>query len=372
MKISDAALIGRHTVEIDDRGGQLQHRYYVNGVERPYEPEGRQWLSGILPRFVRNSGIGADTRVARFLKQGGAPAVLAEIGRIDSSYVKGLYFKQLMTQASLTPDQYRAVMDQAGRELKSDYELATLLIAVADRIPTDETSRAAYFAAAGNVSSSYELRRVYTAMLKKGPVSPPALAGILQHVGGITSDYDESELLREILATQRLDDRTRPLFFQAMDGIGSDYERHRVLSAALKSGDRAAIVPALGAAAAIDSDYEAASLLIETLAVAAPEGALRDPFFRVVGNLSSSYEKGRVLKSLVSRSDASRDTLLAAFRAAGSLGSYECSQVLVTAANAHPLTGDLGDAYIDAARRLGSYEQGQVMAALVKSERKGG
>jgi hypothetical protein len=156
-----------------------------------------------------------------------------------------------------------------------------------------------------------------------------------------------------------------------MNGIGSDYERHRVLSAVLKTGDRAALAPALGEAAAIRSDYEAASMLMETLDVAAPEGALRGPFFKVVDSLSSAYEKGRVLKALVSRTDASHDTLLAALRAAGTLGSsYECSQVLMAAANTHSLTGDLGDVYIDVAGKLGNYVQGQAMAALVKSERR--
>ena len=44
LKISDGAWFGRHSVEIRERGGQLERRYYVNVSERPYEPEGRVWL----------------------------------------------------------------------------------------------------------------------------------------------------------------------------------------------------------------------------------------------------------------------------------------------------------------------------------------
>ena len=120
---------------------------------------------------MRNTGIGAPARVARFLKSGGVPSVMAEIGRIDSSYVKGIYFKELFKQATLTPEQYRQAMAQASREMKCDYELAQMLIAVADRLPSDDTSRDAYFTAASTISSDYELRRVYSTMLKKGPVS---------------------------------------------------------------------------------------------------------------------------------------------------------------------------------------------------------
>ena len=135
LKISDGAWFGRHSVEIRERGGQLDRRYYVNGSERPYEPDGRVWLRDNLPKFVRNTGIGAPARVARFLKSGGVTAVMGEIGRIDSTYVKGIYFKELFKQATLTPEQYRQAMAQASREMKSDYELAQLLIAVADRLP---------------------------------------------------------------------------------------------------------------------------------------------------------------------------------------------------------------------------------------------
>ena len=53
------------------------------------------WLRDNLPKFVRNTGIGAPARVARYLKSGGVTAVMGEIGRIDSSYVKGIYFKEL-------------------------------------------------------------------------------------------------------------------------------------------------------------------------------------------------------------------------------------------------------------------------------------
>ena len=140
LKISDGAWFGRHSVEIRERGGALDRRYYVNASERPYEPEGRVWLRENLPKFVRNTGIGAPARVARFLKSGGVASVMGEISRIDGAYVKGIYYKELFKQATLTPDQYRQAMTQASREMKSDYELAQLLISIADRLPNDEIS----------------------------------------------------------------------------------------------------------------------------------------------------------------------------------------------------------------------------------------
>lgn len=371
LKISDGAWFGRHSIEIRERGGQLDRRYYVNGSERPYEPAGRLWLRDNLPKFVRNTGIGAPARVARFLKSGGVPAVTGEITRVDSTYVKGIYFKELFRQATLTPEQYRQAMGQASREMKSDYELAQMLIAVADRLPNDDTSRDAYFNAASSISSDYELRRVYSTMLKKGPVSPQTLAGILTHSANIDSDYELSELLRQIMSQQTLDDRNRAAFFRTIGTIDSDYERHRVLSSVVtRSTDAATLEAALTQAATISSDYEAGTFLHEVLKQSGVEGPLRAPFFKVVSSMSSGYEKGRILQAVARKPDVSADTLRDVLRATNGMSGYDLSQLLIAVAGTRSLSGELRDAYVDAAERLSGYDQNQALAALVKSERR--
>ncbi|HEY3884479.1 MAG TPA: M56 family metallopeptidase, partial [Vicinamibacterales bacterium] len=65
LRISDGAWFGRHSVEIREHAGQIERRYYVNGIERPFDPEGRQWLQENLPKFIRNTAIDAPERVAR-------------------------------------------------------------------------------------------------------------------------------------------------------------------------------------------------------------------------------------------------------------------------------------------------------------------
>ncbi len=373
LKISDQAWLGRHTIEIRERDGSLDRRYYVNGSERPFEPEGRQWLHDHLPKFVRNTGIGATGRVARLLKSGGPSAVMAEITRIDGSYVKRIYFSELFKQASLTGEQYRQAMQTASREVRSDYELATLLISLVDRLPADDASRAAYFNAAAGISSDYELRRVYSTMLKRGPVNQAMLSGILEHSSTIESDYELSELLRQIVQQQPLDAQTAPAFFKAVSTVQSDYERHRILTASLRTApvDPSTLAEALTRAADMTSDYEAATFLLDVLKTNGVEGPARAPFFKVVDRIGSSYERGRVLQAVVRKSDASNETLLAALQSCGRITSnYDRAQVLLLAASTRTLTGELRDAYLDAADKLQGYEQGQVMTALVKSERR--
>ena len=373
IRITDGNWIGRHSVEIRERGGQLERRYFVNASERSYEPEGRAWLQQNLPRFIRNTGIGAPARVARFLRSGGSSAVLAEIARVQSTYVKGIYYRELFKQATLTPEQYREVMVQASTTMRSsDYELAQLLIAIADKLPADEASRAAYFNAASGISSDYELRRVYSTMLKRGPVGAQTLAGILEHTASIESDYELSELLRQIVSQQPLDERNRAAFFRAVGTISSDYEKRRVLSAVVSDtqpSDQAFLEAALNAAAAMQSDYETASFLHDVLKQNGLEGAARAPFFKTVASLSSGYERGRVLQSVVKRPGVSNDTLREVLRSASGMSGYELSQLLQLVARMHPVSGDVRDAYLTAADRLSGYEQSQAFAALVKSER---
>jgi beta-lactamase regulating signal transducer with metallopeptidase domain len=374
LKISDGRWLGRHAVEIRERGGTLERRYYVNAAERPYEPQGREWLRQNLPRFVRNTGMGAEARVARLLKNGGPPAVLTEIGRIETAYVKGIYFRQLLRQAALTPEQYRQTMAEASRDMNgSSYELAQLLIAVSDKLSNDEASRAAYFHAASGIHSNYELRRVYSTMLKRGPVSPEILGEILSGAKSIDSDHDLSELLRLILSQQPLDERNRPAFFAAVSTIHGAYERHRVLSAVVRGDQPTAqsiLQDALAASTAHKSDYETATFLLEVLRQNSVEGAVGATFFRAVNTINGQYERGRVLQAVVRKSGTSNDTLRAVLESARGLDGYELSQLLQLVARTVTMTGDLRDAYLAAADRLGSHQQTQALAALVRSDRR--
>ena len=131
LRIKDGRRFGTdNSVEFRaDSGGAIERRFWVSGRERPFDPEGRKWLAEVLPRFIRQSGIGAKARVARFMKSGGAAAVLAEISRIEGSWAKRVYFTELFKQPGLSGADVQQALAQAGREVDSDFELASLLIA---------------------------------------------------------------------------------------------------------------------------------------------------------------------------------------------------------------------------------------------------
>jgi len=305
LRISDGGWFRGKSVEFSaDASGTISRRYWTGSSERPFDPEGRQWLSLTLPRFIRQTGIGAKARVARILKNGGASAVLAEIGKIEGSWAKRVYFTELIKTGSLDQGMLTRVLEQAGREVDSDYELASLLIGSGEQLISSDASRKAYFDAARTIESDYEMRRVYAAALKRGPVNAAILSSMLDASRGIESDYEQAELLVQIVKQQPID------------------------------------------------------------------GA-RAQFFTALGTIDSSYERSRVLQSLLRRGDLSQDSLVDVLRATRAMNSgYEASQVLQATARSYTISGPARDLYVETAERLGEYEQSQALAALVRSEKR--
>jgi len=378
LRIKEGGIFGglfaSHTVEFTaDGSGNITRRFWDGMSERPFDTEGRQWLTKYLPRFIRQTGFGARARVARILKAKGPSGVLAEISLIEGSWGKRTYFSELLKATPLDAPTVRQVLTQAGREIDSDFELASLLIDNADKLLVDESTRQAYFEAARTIQSDFEMARVYKSALKRGPVSSPVLAAILDASHDIESDFEEASLLVQIAKLQPLDNTTRAPFFSALGTVGSDFEHGRVLKAL---GERTDLTPETTTAmlisgAGVDSDFEAASFLLQLVKQQPIEGTLRAPFFRAVESIGSAFERGRVLQAVAKRPDASPDTITSVLRATvGMSGSFEVSQVLMAVAAEHPVAGPARDAYIDAAEKLGDFEQGRVLAALVRSERR--
>jgi hypothetical protein len=355
-----------------DGSGNIQRRFWVGLKEQPFEPEGRKWLAGVLPRFIRQSGIAAPARVARIYKSGGVTGVLAEISRIDGSWAKHAYFKELMKSPGLSaPDAQRA-FTQAGAEIDSDFELASFLISSSKQI-TDDATRRAYLDAARSIQSDFELRRVLSSVLQGGVVPSPLAAGLLETSTSIDSDFEEASLLVQFAKQQPIDGTVHAPFFKALATVSSSFEHGRVLQALLQRSDLSpeARAGALDSSAAIGSDFEIANVLLQFVKSSSIEGVLRAPFFRAASTIDSAFERGRVLQALAKRTDLSDETVLELVRSSRGVSShFERSQVLLAVASNHTLSRDARDAYIDASEGLGDHEQGRVLSALVKNERR--
>jgi hypothetical protein len=358
---------GTRTIELRaDSSGSIQRRFWVGSSERPFEPEGRQWLAQVLPRFIRQTGLGAHARVARIFAAKGAPGVLAEISLIEGSWAKRRYFSELLNNTTVDAQTSRQVIAQAGREIDSDFELASLLIESADRLLQDDATRQAYFDAARTIQSDFEMRRTLSAALKRGAMKPALVASMLEASAAIDSDFEEASLLVETVKSQPLDATTRGPFFKAASSISSDFERRRVLDAAVSADQSPVTLKAALDAATMSSDFESASLLLDIVKAHPIDDSLRPSFFKVVEGISSDFERGRVLQAVAGR-DPAAETTLAVLRAAKQMRSdFETARVLLSVAERQNLTGPARDLYIETANGLGDFEQNRALAALAR------
>ena len=192
-----------------DSSGAIARRFWVGLSERPFQPEGRHWVAEMLPRFIRQTGIGAASRVARSSRQGPA-RVLAEISLIEGSWAK----RRLLHGAAEGREPRRlgagGVLSQAGREIDSDFELASLyFIASADQLIADDATRKAYLDAARSISSDFELRRVLSSALKRASPTIRGCSRACSTPATIDSDFEEASLLIDVAKLESLDGAAR-------------------------------------------------------------------------------------------------------------------------------------------------------------------
>jgi hypothetical protein len=284
--------------------GRPVYTWKVDGRERAFDAEGRKWLQAMLLQFVRGTGHDAENRVAWFLKNQGPQGVLAEISQIQSDYVARIYFGHLFKNR-LEPAVVQRALEQAGREIGSDYELRLALTAAADTQTLSGASALAYAEAARSIGSDFEQRNALAALLEKGRLDPRILTAALQSAREIGSDYELATLLVDVAKKSGLGDpAVRRAYVEAAGEIGSDYEQRRALSAMAGRGDLApeALLAVLQASQGIGSDYEQATLLVEIAEKHNLSGAARDAYVTAANSIGSKYERDRAEAALSRRS----------------------------------------------------------------------
>ncbi len=357
-------------------GGGLQRRWIVNGQVRwtatgdieGQDAEATAWLARLIPEMFRRTGFQAEERARRILQRGGVDGLLTEVAHIPSDHAERKYLTVLLTEADLSAEQLKRVVEQATLGVSSDFELAELLIAVAQAHPVDEAVLAAYVAAAGTISSDYEHRRVLAAILSRPDLSRAVADAMLQSASAISSDYELAELLIGIVEAHPIDRTLTPAFFAAVNTIESDFEHRRVLRAVLSRGAPSLDVldRSLETAVHIGSDFELAELLVQVAKLYPVDQELPANYLAAVGTIQSDFESRRAWQVLVGRGSLTPGTLRALFIAGKDIESdFELAELLIEAVEGHALDATTRPAFFEAVSTIGSdYEQARVLKAV--------
>ena len=366
--------VGRveHVLKIDADGGQLIREWKVDGELRPYGEDAEAWLAAMLPTLFRLTGLQAEERATRIYGQGGADALLQEIDLIPSDHTARRYFAVLLAQGDLDSATLLRAVRQAGEQIDSDYELAELLIYVAENQPLDENLQVVYVEASSSLSSDHEHRRVLSAVLQRGNISQDLAESMLRSAQQIESDWEVAELLLELLERHPINDALTPAFFEVVANIDSDHERGRVIKAALEKGAPSAQIldGALAMATDISSDWEMAELLIYIAESYPVEQALPASYLDAARSLGSDHELGRVLRTLLDRDVLSEAALLDVLDVSTSIGSdFERSELLRRVVASYSLDGPVQQAYFDAVQHVDSdFDRGEILKAVLEQD----
>jgi beta-lactamase regulating signal transducer with metallopeptidase domain len=302
FRVEEGTLLSGRTYEVKaDSSGNLTKTYSVGSSVRSLDADGRAWLNGLLPQMIRDSGIGAEARVARILRQGGPPAVLSEIRLIHSDGSKRTYLEQLFAQAPLNTEQMRAAAALI-RGISSDGDKAQVLIDEDGRYFTHEL-RPEFFEAVESISSDGDKRRVLSDILKKDAASAETLFSVARVAKHISSDGDKAEVLIEMASSYRENDGIGMAYFEAVKSISSDGDHARVLLAILAShgNERDTLARVLGSAEKISSDGDKARVLKEAVGRYSEDAVLSKAFFAAADSISSDGDHQQVLVALAHR-----------------------------------------------------------------------
>lgn len=218
------------------------------------------------------------------------------------------------------------------------------------------------------------VRRIYFEELLQAPGvrSADLKTAIHNASNSIGSDYERAQMLLQVAAVFLNNKNLVPDYFEAISRFKSSYEHARVLSGALKRTDlsKDALIAIAQSAAAIESDYEKAGLLIKGAERYQGDLSSRMEWLHAVRTIGSDFEHHRALSGALKPNAISIEALSDLVRSAARMKSdYEKASFLIEAMSLYRGDAQLRAAFLETARTIGSeYERGRVQKRFEKAD----
>ncbi len=256
----------RRIVIESDRNGNLIKKYYEGRSEKDFNPDGKEWLAEVLQEVVRNTTLAAEARVNRFYSKGGANAVLAEIGRIESDYVNAAYFK-LLLEKKLSNDELVKTIEVAGKEIDSDYYLASILESNQKAFLSNSETISAYIGAAKSIESDHYTTSVLKKVINDKNITDSQMESLLEISKDVKSDHYMTQILTEVMDNRELNSQNISRIISLSKDIQSDHYKTQVLKKVIndKGLPNSAYDAFLGTLGDINSDHYISEVIRELL-----------------------------------------------------------------------------------------------------------
>lgn len=232
LKIERTTFGNSRSLFISNKNGTLDYEYKEGGRTKPYEPDGRAWLSEILPDLLNSTTIGAEARVDRYYAKGGSKSVLGLMPQLKSDHVKSAYLGILM-QKKLSQSETSAVIDAVPANLDSDH----FKLEVYKKIPPTYFNDINQLTkVVGNIDSDHFKAELLKPIFKTNVVEGQGEKA-LQLINMVDSDHFKLEIAKSIrfenISTQDL----RFLVNSVVPKIDSDHFKNELLRSVINSNN---------------------------------------------------------------------------------------------------------------------------------------
>ena len=369
LKFSKRSFGNRRTIILEGEANGVITREYREGSKKlPFEPEGRKWMASVLPEIIRTTGIGADERVKKFYKKGGIDAVISEISELPSNYVQSIYYTAAFAIPNLSNKDVVLLVEDAGDEISSSYELSKILVNNSKIITKSEQSMAAAIEVASEISSSYEQSKVYKHYLTKTDLSAANKSLVIKAVREISSSYEQSKVLVAVLEDD-LSKENISLVINEVEHISSSYEQSKVLQYLIKnqSIDDLDLDDMLVAISGISSSYEQGKVLKQLVNDKELNSAQVIAVAKAAKHISSDYEQSKFLQSLINKQELDEEGINTILEMTDEVSSsYEKSKILQLIITADNFSNSNFSTIISETSKISSsYEQSKVLAKVI-------
>ncbi|MCF6359496.1 MAG: hypothetical protein L3J29_01900 [Cyclobacteriaceae bacterium] len=351
-----------------ESNGNIYREYKEGSKKIAFEPDGKRWMASVLPEIIRRTGIGAAERAKKFYARGGINALLTEISMLPTDYVKGIYYDAAFRLPELKTGEMALLIDDAGSQISSSYELSHILMDNATIYSKDKKALGAAIIAAGKVSSSYDQAKVYKYLLTKANLNDADKGMVIKNVRGISSSYDKSGVLQAIIK-EELSSENIKLVVSEISYINSSYEQSKVLQSLIKnqSLENLEFETLLSTISNISSSYEQGKVLSQLVTTKRLSGEQIAIISKVSTSISSSYEKSKFLQSLISEQALSEPSINTILNVVSNISSnYEQSKVLQSIIESPNFAkSNFKNAIIQASKVSSSYEQSKILSKLI-------
>jgi hypothetical protein len=341
LEIDKTVFGSRRTIVIEALGGgKLKKEYYEGRTKMDWDPNGQSWLREILPEIVRTTTLGAETRVARFFKQGGVARVLEEIKDMESDHTKSYYATILMKQPIQAKD-YMSIINTVAGEVDSDHYRSEFLKNNISKFMQNKEATTAVFAATKRMDSDHYKTVIIKEALRGQIASLDNVKIILQAAGEMESDHYITEVLSSLLRQDNLTDPLVAEMIKTTSSIESDHYKTVVLTKALdKPGlSSASHAQVIEAVKDIDSDHYITQVIKHLLDNKLSDNQLT-LLLNIVGSIESDHYRTEVLKTLLEHQEITEAQFNKVMEACGNMDSDHYKTVVAQEAASSPNISD--------------------------------